>query len=132
MCEECRQLAPRKALIELAPKVKRGTAGRYIHGYCYAVRYGLTAFKNLPNEGGLSQVTLSEFLALGLDMRVVDRSEKRGGVILTETHTRAAYCTKWVTDSGSVLSRGCYRKASLTSDEGKPICAWHATLEQRT
>lgn len=95
MCEECRRMTERSLMIELAPKVKRGTSGRYIHGYCYAVRHGLGAFKNLPLEGGLSQVTLNELLALGIAGRkfaqVMNRAKRRRGLIMTETHCRASY-----------------------------------------
>jgi len=129
MCEACKALAPRTLMIELAPKVKRGVPGRYIHGYCYAVRHGLEAFKNLPTEGGLSQVTLDEWCALGLGgakyRAVGKRAEGRRGVILTETGARASYCTQRVDEWGSVLGRECNRKATTTNDAGKPVCAWH-------
>lgn len=128
-CEACGSLAPRTAMIELAPKVKRGVPGRYIHGYCYAVRHGLTAFKNLPIGGGLSQVTLDEWLALKLGGRrytaVCDRAGKRRGIILTEIHARAGYCTERVNEPESVLGRECHRKASTANDAGRPVCGWH-------
>lgn len=130
VCEVCKALAPRTAMIELAPKVKRGVPGRYIHGYCYVVRHGLNAFKNLPSEGGLSQVTLDEWCALGLGgakyRAVCKRAEGRRSVILTETGARSAYCTQFVDEPESVLGRSCYRKATTTNDGGKPVCAWHA------
>lgn len=94
VCEACHSMAPITALIELVPKVKRGVPGRYIHGYCYAVRHGLDAFKSLPDVGGLNNVTLDEFCALGFGgskyRALADRAKTRRGVILTETHARAA------------------------------------------
>jgi hypothetical protein len=131
VCEACKALAPRTSMIELAPKVKRGVPGRYIHGYCYAVRHGLEAFKNLPCDGGLSQVTLDEWCALGLGgakyRAVGDRAKNRRGVILTETGALAAYCTEQVNEPESVLGRRCNRKATTANDAGKPVCAWHRT-----
>lgn len=130
-CEACRRMSSRTSLIELEPKMKRGSAGRYIHGYCYAVRHGLAAFKNLPAAGGLSQVTLDEFLALGLSGRkfrpMIARAERRRGVILTKSHARAGYCTERVNQPESVLGRECYRMATTTSNDGKPVCAWHVS-----
>lgn len=128
-CESCGRLSSQNILIELAPSPKRGVSGRYIHGYCYAIRFGLAAFKDLPFDGGLSQVTLGEFVALGLGGRKCvlawNRAKERRGVLLTEDHCRAAYCTQLVDEPESVLGRGCYRKATTTSDRGKPVCAWH-------
>ena len=62
MCEVCNDLDDN--LIEIAPPPKRGKAGRYIHGYCYATRYGRVAFWALPYDA-LSKVTVGEFVALG-------------------------------------------------------------------
>lgn len=125
-CEACERLAPREAMIELAPKVKRGVPGRYIHGYCYAVRHGLAAFRDLPCDGGMSHVTLSEWEALGLGSRryraVTERAIKRRGVILSGPY---ADCVERVNEPGSVLSRTCHRRATTTNDGGKQVCAWH-------
>lgn len=132
MCERCHDMGDN--LIEIAPPPKRGKAGRYLHGYCYARRYGLVAFWALPYVDALDKVTLSEMIALGFKKdgwrtfrRMFKLAEKRGaaGLILTGTDACAASCTGLVTRPESVTGQQCYRKATTTSDEGKPVCAWH-------
>lgn len=132
MCEVCNDMG--NNLIEIAPPPKRGKAGRYLHGYCYAKRYGRQALWALPYEGALDKVSLNEFIALGYRedgwrrfRRLCKLAAKRGqaGLVLTETHARRSYCTELVTRPESVLGQPCYRKATTKSDKGKPVCAWH-------